>query len=254
MTEPAWQPRNVLGPYGEVDRQLVTEVVLDLAVFLTNGDEGRQEDNLLAPGDQSDPIHELVTEGRTRGAPRYSSCTDLVHKAAFHLIGGKTHTLSTPQEARARRVVNRQEAWGWRSQVAVSRLRYDSGPSFLVQTRRAPLVAAPAQMLLIGENGAEHVAIIERVDGNRITSLDYGQFWSKAIGRLPALRGGVRRTRTVQMKADGRYYLGRDPDPRPIIGVLDLADWLQRVLDADPTWRSQSPAAHWVPGAPEGWS
>lgn len=231
---PPFFDRNIMGPYNQLDEEVLRGALHDLVLLACNGDEGRQE---------GDPLFELVTEERQsensarrlRGSPEYpySGCTDLVQFGLWSMLGAGTAPLGDLRKAAARKVINREEAWGWRPQVAVSLLRYSTGPHFQVYNHKskAPFQPKLADVVLFGENGGEHVSLVDSVSDTELVTLDYGQFWA-APGKA-GLHGGRRVRRALSRRSDGRLWAKSAASDKPIMGHLDVVAWLQSVIDVD---------------------
>jgi hypothetical protein len=185
-----------------LDEALVRAVMVANARYACDGAAGRN---------QRDPVFEEVVEGRQKWRG-YSSCGDLVHwclrRAGF----------------RDERVLNREDDDGsipWRVSVNVSRLVYSSGHAFEWWSRGSPLGLRPGDMALIGENGQEHVFIVEEVTPDSVVSYDYGQFFNGA-------HGGKRVTRRLHTGPGSRLHLyGSTLPGRPFIGRLNPYELLE---------------------------
>lgn len=193
--------------------------VLALADEACDGNTGRQE---------GDELFELVTEGRQsantarrlRGSPEvgYSCCTDLAHYLLWRVLLEQLGDLTDAQRARATSTIGRTEADGWRVGQGVSRLVGD--PCF-VRLRGLDWSPPPGSIVVIGENGSEHVLIYEG-DG---ASFDYGQFWARP--GQPGRHGGRRCVRQLTERG-GRLHLGG----RVVLGHLDPVAWVDAVRSA----------------------
>lgn len=226
-----WGQMNVLGANGLVDEDRLLGAWNMLLEFFLDGANGRQE---------GDEVFEYVTETRQSqnskrrraGSPElpYSCCTDLAFSMLFALVGGDMDQMSAIQKMFAKQVINRDEFLGWRSQVAVSLLRYKTGDHFKV-LRGTDWSPPPVSIALIGEHGAEHIMVPRSVSDKQVVSDDYGQFWSKNKNS-PGMFGGCRRTRELSRR-NGRLWAGSN-QPKPVIGHVDVVSWLNELIRLSP--------------------
>jgi hypothetical protein len=179
-----------------LDEALLRVVMVENARFACNGSVGRN---------QGDAVFEEVVEGRQAWAG-YSSCGDLIHWC-LRRAG-----------LRDERVLNREDDEGatpWRVSINVSRLVYATGHAFSWWRSGGALGLRPGDMALVGENGQEHVFLVADVDGDTVTSYDYGQFFA-------GKHGGKRVVRRLHTGPGGRLHLYATQLPgRPFIGRLD---------------------------------
>lgn len=216
-----------------VDDALVRGRSVAIALEATDDGDGVQE---------GDSVFELVTEGRQsantirrlQGSPElpYSACGDLGHHDLWQLLVEHVPDPTAPQMREALRTINRDEAGGWTSGVNVSRLV--GSPAFVHHQRGGALGARPGDIVVIGEGGREHVLVVEQLpalpDTGLLTSLDYGQQWAEP--GEPVRFGGRRRERAVRRGADRRLTLTGPEGTRPVLGYLDVADFIARVRAA----------------------
>lgn len=195
------------------DETLVRDAAVAIAAEATNGDAGRWK---------GDPVFEHVTEGRqtwwlVNGKRRdYSSCGDLPHETFFNLFGARAYQAPTLKEFYSR-WMNRKEAYGWKVGWNIVKLQL-TGKAWRKFTK-GDFDPKRGDALLIGEYGAEHVAIVESVDRTSSTYVthDYGQF-NAMLGK----HGGKRCTRKFGQGKDGRIWVGATTLARPAIGVVDV--------------------------------
>lgn len=202
----------------------VEEVVRAASVSLANygvaANNGRME---------GDAVFDHITEGRqtwwlVNGKRRdYSGCGDLAHWTFWNLIGAEQDSGAT--------WLNREEAFGYRVGRNISNLRWKC-PAWR-SFKKGEFDPRPGDCLLIGENGREHVAIVESLDDGSYVSCDYGQFFPK-FGK----HGGKRLKRPYRKGRDGRIWVGATR-PKPAIGVVDVWEMFKLV---DPEWPALVPS------------
>ena len=192
----SWGARflDALDSEGRVRSLRRRDLALALAAYAVADGAGR---------DVGDPVHELVTEGRTlaneqrraKGSPEvpYSSCTDL---ATWVLA-----SMGCTDES----LINRNDDGGrvpW--QIGASLPRLVHAPSYQHASRGG--APAPADILYLGNAGG-HVCVLRVWDelAGLATTDDYGQPY------------GRRRHRTLRRQG-GRWTL----DGRPLEGWIDL--------------------------------
>jgi len=189
---------------GKFDEKLTRKVIVANAEYAVNGNSGRTEE---------DPVFKEITENR-QNFNGYSSCGDLI-QWSLRRIG-----------FRDEKVINRTDDSGnapWKIGVNISRLVFSTGKSFVHAGKE--FNGQPGDMLLIGENGLEHVFIISEVNGKEIVSCDYGQFFN-------GKHGGKNVTRHVVDGPGGRLYLAGGTLPgRPWIGKLDICSLIKPYYD-----------------------
>jgi hypothetical protein len=222
-----------------VDDVLVRGRSLAIALEATDDGEGVQ---------MNEPMFELVTEGRQSASEArrrrpgntekpYSACGDLGHYDLEHLCYEFVPDPTPTQLKEALRTLNRAELDHYTNGLNVNRL-YES-PAFVHHKRGVRLGARPGDIMIIGEHGNEHVLVVESIpdpgadlitiDGD-LDSLDYGQVFAR-LGQ-PMQYGGKRRTRRLGRGPDGRIWATGTEGSRPVLGHVDVADWVARVRAA----------------------
>ena len=202
---------------GPLDEGLVRLAAVSLASFACDGSVGRQK---------GDPVFGRVTEGRQRdwatpdGARHsYSSCGDLPHFVVWLLAGAERY----PEPLRsALRIVNRDEAWGWKQGWNIINLgKYAPVGSLHAYRHGEPFAALPGDVILIGENGGEHVQVFAdgSAESQSMVSFDYGQFFKNAAGHSD--HGGIMRTKHVATGVDGRPWALGSSSGRPFVWCLN---------------------------------
>lgn len=190
------------------------DLALALAAYAVNDGQGR---------DAGDPVHELVTEGRTlaneqrraKGSPEvpYSSCTDL---ATWVLT-----SMGCTDES----LINRSDDGGripW--QIGASLPRLVRAPSY--QQAAAGGAPAPGDILFLTDRGG-HVAVLRVWDelAGLATTDDYGQPYGRRRHRTLRRQGGV-------WTLDGRPLGGwLDLDQVPLDGLARLPDVVAEAVD-----------------------
>jgi hypothetical protein len=190
------------------------EVALALAAHATRDGQGRNV---------GDPVHELITEGRTRGneerrqrgSPEvpYSSCGDLAHWLLM--------SLGCLDE----RLVNRSDDGGttpWKIGANLSRLA--SYPAY--EHTALGIFPIPGDVLLFNDR-AGHVCVLRSWDESTLHAVteDYGQPYGRRRQRILSHRGNG-------WLLDGRALDGwLDIDAVPLDGPARLPDGMADALD-----------------------
>ncbi len=190
------------------------DLALALAAYAVNDGQGR---------DVGDPVHELVTEGRTlaneqrraRGSPEvaYSSCTDL---ATWVLA-----SLGCIDES----LINRSDDGGripW--QIGASLPRLVHAPSYQPAAKGG--APSPADILYLTDKGG-HVCVLRVWDevAGLATTDDYGQPYGRRRHRTLRKQGGV-------WTLDGRPLGGWiDLDKVPLDGPAKLPPGIEEAVD-----------------------
>lgn len=212
----SWGARllDALDSEGRVRSLRRRDLALALAAYAVNDGQGR---------DVGDPVHELVTEGRTlanmqrraKGSPEvaYSSCTDL---ATWVLA-----SMGCVDES----LINRSDDGGripW--QIGASLPRLVHAPSY--QPASGGGAPAPADILFLTDKGG-HVCVLRVWDelAGVVTSDDYGQPYGRRRHRTLRRQGGV-------WTLDGRPLGGWiDLDQVPLGGPARLPPGVEEVVD-----------------------
>jgi hypothetical protein len=227
--------QSILGPYGLVDEGETRAAATALADYLVNGEAGAWDDAKF----------DFVVERRQ--SPGYSGCGDLCHAVLWAMLGAKPPEDEAGRQAQAR-VVNRAEAYGWKVGVNISRLRYSTGDAFIVHKPHQPWAPKGGDLVLVGEDGREHVFVVTGWDGDmnggELRSCDYGQFNEK-LGK----HGGCRVVRRPLRGQDGRLWT--KANGRPVVGHVDLVKLLQTLADASGAG-TELPNARVAPGSAQG--
>lgn len=190
------------------------DLALALAAYAVNDGQGR---------DIGDPVHELVTEGRTKaneerraaGSPEvpYSSCTDL---ATWMLA-----SMGCVDES----LINRDDDGGripW--QIGASLPRLVHAPSYQPASKGG--APAPGDILFLTDRGG-HVAVLRVWDelAGLATTDDYGQPHGRRRHRTLRRQGGV-------WTLDGRPLGGWiDLDAVPLDGPAKLPAGIEEAVD-----------------------
>lgn len=188
------------------------DLALALAAYAVNDGQGR---------DVGDPVHEAITEGRTKGneerraagSPEvpYSSCTDL----PTWLLDCLGCTLES--------LINRDDDGGrvpW--QIGQSLPRLVHAPWFV----RADGVAEPqpGDILYLGNNGG-HVCVLRERSESAVLTDDYGQPYARRRLRTLRRQGKV-------WTLDGRPLEGwLDLDQVPLDGPAKLPPGVEEAVD-----------------------
>lgn len=205
---------DALDSEGRVKPDHRRRVALELAAYATNDGQGR---------DVGDPVHEAVTEGRTKGneerrakgSPEvpYSSCTDL---ATWVLV-----SMGCTDES----LINRSDDGGripW--QIGASLPRLVRAPSY--QQAAAGGTPAAGDILFLADRGG-HVAVLRVWDelAGLVTTDDYGQPYGRRRHRTLMRQGGV-------WTLDGRPLGGWiDLDAVPLDGPAKLPPGVEEAVD-----------------------
>ena len=203
-----------------IDAFMANQAAVALARYACNGCTGRLS---------HDPVFIEVTEHRqatwtAQGKLHsYSACADLAHWVLWNLVGKPAPTPAVKAQLRG---INRKEAFGWQVGLNIALLAHHVAP----RVKYGPGVkftAEPGHILLIGEGGQEHIAIVKGIVGPELYTFDYGQFFALRP-HTAADYGGRCVTRDISGGKDGRPWVhGHDGGVgRPIVMSIDTGKFV----------------------------
>jgi hypothetical protein len=213
-----WYDR-AFGVY-EIDPDIANEASAALARFACFDDERPDRCGRT----KGDPVFEKVTEGRQKTwidknnkLHNYSGCADLAQFVLWYLAGKPDP--DDHDTGFAFGFVNRADAFGWRVGMNVAQLGLAQFKT--VYKSGMPFAGARGHVLLIGENGQEHIAIIDQKRDNELLTFDYGQFFQPSP-KSKADAGGKPCKRVLYTGKDGRPWLLQDRMPgRPVVWTIN---------------------------------